>query len=319
MSLSVDVVIVAFGNWHLTESCLRHLAVQTREHHVVVVDNGSRDDTLERLARDHPGVQVVALRAGAYGAACNRGAEACAGDVVVMMNNDVDARPDFLERLVEPLEKDARSGSVSSFLVAPGEGRVDSVGLGTDPTLAAFPRWGGAAPAQVRPDTPPLAGPSCAAAAFRRTAWDEVGGLDEAIFAYNEDFDLALRLRGAGWTAAIALDAVAVHVGSASFGHRSAFQRRNGGFGRGYALRRYGVMRTRWALRALVTELIVVAGDAAISRDLEALRGRLQGWRAAAGMPRHAYPTDDVIDYGIGFRRSLHLRRGIYSGPKSTP
>lgn len=316
--MSVDVVIVAFGNWPLTRSCLDHLAHQTLAHHVVVVDNGSRDDTVERLAADYPSVEVVRLEAGAYGLACNRGADRCSGDVVVMLNNDVDARPDFLDRLVAPLEADPSVGSVSSLLVAPGEHRIDSVGLTTDRTLAAFPRWAGADPAQATADIPPLVGPSCAAAAFRRAAWEQVGGLDTAIFAYNEDFDLGLRLRNAGWSAAVALDALAVHVGSATFGHRSAFQRRHGGFGRGYVLRRYGVLHTRAALRTLVTEAIVILGDAVISRDLEALRGRVAGWRAARHLPRHPFPAADVIDHSIGLRRSLQLRRGVYAGPDGT-
>ena len=77
-------------------------------------------------------------------------------------------------------------------------------------------------------------GPAGAAAAYRRTAWEQVGGMDERIFAYMEDFDLALRLRAAGWRTVAAPDARGVHLGSASHGHRSASQRSHGGFGRGY-------------------------------------------------------------------------------------
>src|SRR5438270_781687 len=81
-----------------------------------------------------------------------------------------------------------------------------------------------------------LAGPAGTAAAYRRRALEQVGGLDESIFAYMEDFDLALRLRSGGWEAVLASDAVGVHLGSATHGHRSAWQRRHGGFGRGYML-----------------------------------------------------------------------------------
>ena len=87
--------------------------------------------------------------------------------------------------------------------------------------------------------------------------------------------------------------------------------RRHGGFGRGYVLRRYGVLRGAGAPRALATETIVVLGDLAISRDLAALRGRLDGWRAAGGAPRRRAPAA-AIDATIGFRRSLALRRGVY-------
>ncbi len=313
--LAIDVAIVAYRRWDLTSSCLDHLARQTVAHQVVVCDNGCDEGTAERVRAAYPAVDVIRLeRNMPYATACNCAAADGDGDVVVMLNNDIDARPDFLERLVAPLEADASVGSVAALLVAPGEERVDSVGLVADPTLAAFPRWGGAHPARARDDVPALAGPAGAAAAFRRRAWGEVGGLDETIFAYMEDFDLALRLRTAGWGAAAALDAVAVHVGAATNVHRSASQRRNGGFGRGYVLRRYGVLRTRAAPRALLTEAIVVAADAAISRDLAALRGRLAGWRAGRGKPRRPWPPAPAVDRGISFRDSLALRRGMYFG-----
>jgi N-acetylglucosaminyl-diphospho-decaprenol L-rhamnosyltransferase len=158
-----------------------------------------------------------------------------------------------------------------------------------------------------------LACPAGTAAAFRRSAWDATGDLDEHIFAYGEDFDLGLRMRAAGWETSAAPAAVATHVGSATHGLRSAWQRRKGGFGRGYLLRRYGVMKTRNAVRALITESIVVIGDLLISRDLEALKGRLEGWRAAKGQPRLPMPPPGVIDPRITFAESLRLRRGVYA------
>ena len=161
-----------------------------------------------------------------------------------------------------------------------------------------------------------LTGPAGAAAAFRRAAWEQVGGLDESIFAYLEDLDLALRLRGAGWDTELALDAVAVHVGSATLGHRSAEQRRKIGHARAYLLRRYGILRSRTAPRALATEAIVVAGDVFFAHDLQALAGRLEGWRAAAGQPTSALPPAQAIDAGIGFLQSLRLRRGVYMAPQ---
>lgn len=318
--LTVDVALVAYRRWDLTRSCLEHLARQTREHRVFLCDNGCDERTTQLVRAEFPDVAVTTLeRNMPYAVACNAAANMGDGDVIVMMNNDVDARPDFVARLVAPLEQDPRLGSVAPLLVRPGEAAIDSAGLTADRTLAAFPRWQGHPPSQARADQPALLGPAGAAAAFRRRAWDEVGGLDEALVAYMEDFDLALRLRAAGWGAAAALDAVAVHVGSATFGHRSAEQRRKGGFGRGYVLRRYGVLGSRAGARALLTEAIVVAGDLAISRDTAALRGRLAGWRAAAGRSRHTLPPADAIDGAISFRDSLRLRRGVYANQAVAP
>jgi GT2 family glycosyltransferase len=312
-SPAVDVVIVAYNRYDLTESCLRHLAAQTLAHRTIVIDNGSTDDTSERVASEWPDVTVQRLPDNrGFAEACNRGVAAGDGELVVLLNNDVDVRPDFVERLVAPLLDDSGVGSVAALMLQPGEQLIDSAGLATDAVLGGFPRLQGLPTSEARRERPLLAGPAGTAAAYRRTAWEQAGGLDESIFAYMEDLDLTLRLRSAGWRSTLAADAVGVHLGSATHGHRSPRQRRNGGFGRGYVLRRYGLLSGREAPRALATEAVVVLADLAISRDLEALRGRVSGWHAARRLPRRPRPPADAIDASIGFRDSLALRRGVY-------
>jgi GT2 family glycosyltransferase len=310
---SIDVVVPVLNRWGLTQRCLALLRQQSVPHNVLVADNGSTDETPERLRSEFPDARVVALGANlGFPAACNRGAQAADGDVLVLLNNDVEPRPDFLERLVAPLS-DERVGSVAALLLEPGEQTIESFGLAVDPTLAGYPRLRGEPAVSAQTHDPILIGPSGAAGAYRRVAWDQVGGLDEGVFAYAEDVDLALRLRAAGWEAAAAPDAVAVHLGSASAVTRSSWQRYHGGFARGYFLRRYGVLRGRSVLRAVATESLVVAGDALVySHDLAALRGRVAGWRAAAGRGRFA-PPGQAIDRRITFRKSVALRRGVYS------
>jgi GT2 family glycosyltransferase len=126
-----------------------------------------------------------------------------------------------------------------------------------------------------------------------------------------EDLDVALRLRAAGWETTAATAARGIHLGSASHGHRSARQRRHGGFARGYLLRRYGVLRSRQGPRALTTEAAVALGDAIVSRDLAALSGRVAGWRAANGLARRDAPCDS-LDAQIGIRQSLAMRTKTY-------
>jgi N-acetylglucosaminyl-diphospho-decaprenol L-rhamnosyltransferase len=106
----------------------------------------------------------------------------------------------------------------------------------------------------------------------------------------------------------LAHDARAIHLGSATAGRGSAPQRRHAAAARGYLLRRYGVLHGRRAPRALATEAIVVAGDAVLSHDLSALRGRLAGGRAAHRIVQRALPGDG-LDPTIGFLRSLRLRK----------
>ena len=308
----IDVVIVAYNRYDLTCKCLRHLQAQTVEHHVIVVDNGSTDDTRALLRSDWPEVQLECFdRNQHFPIACNRGVAGGSGEIVVLLNNDIDCHADFLERLTAPMQ-DATVGSVASLVLQRDGEQIDAVGLSSDVTLSAFARLRGLPAADADGELPTLMGPGGGSAAYRRAAWEQIGGLDEALLFYMEDVDLALRLRIAGWRSVAAPSAVCMHLGSATLGHRSASQRRYAGFGRGYMLRRYGLLRGRAALRTLGTETIVVLGDLVISHDLAALRGRIAGWRAGRGRPRLRLPAD-AVDRSIGFRDSLTQRWRMYA------
>jgi GT2 family glycosyltransferase len=311
VAVSIDVVVPVHNGYALTCDCLAHLARQTLAHRAIVVDDGSSDGTPALLRRDWPRVTLVELGSNqGYTKAVNRGVSAGEGEHVVLLNNDVRLRPDCLERLVAPLQREPRIGSVAALMLMPGERRIDSLGVTADVTLAGFARLQGRDVRDIATDMPVLAGPEGTAGAYRRTAWVEVGGLDETICAYMEILDLALRLRTAGWGTAGARDARGVHLGSSTYGKRSVRQRRLAGFSRGYLLRRYGVLRSRAGGRALLTEAVVVAADIALCRDAQALRGRVEGWRAGAGMPRHPRPPAEAIDSSISLWESLKLRRG---------
>jgi hypothetical protein len=77
-------------------------------------------------------------------------------------------------------------------------------------------------------------------------------------------------------------------------------------------LRRYGVLRSRAAARTLVTEAVVLVGELILARDAAALRGRIDGWKAARGLSRIAVSAE-ALDRTIGFGESLALRRGVYA------
>jgi GT2 family glycosyltransferase len=233
----------------------------------------------------------------------NAGALAGEGDAIVLLNNDVLVAPGFVDAIVAPLTI-PRVGMVAGLTTIPETDLVDGFGIELDQTLAAYNRLRGR-PLEESPGV--LAGPSGGAAAYRRTAWDEVGGLDETLFAYGEDVDLALRLRAAGWRAAAAPDARGIHLGGASVGVASPFQRNLAGFARGYLLRRYGILRGRAAVRALLFEALVVGWGLLRFRTAVPLRSRIRGWRAGAGERRSAPP--EAIDRSIGWREAFRRLR----------
>jgi N-acetylglucosaminyl-diphospho-decaprenol L-rhamnosyltransferase len=312
LSSSVDVVIPTYGGWEFTRRCLGHLRRQTIEHLVIVADNASPDGTASRVREAFPDVCVVGTGGNhGFAIACNRGAAAGEGEIVVLVNNDVECRPDFLEKIVAPFE-DERVGLVAGTLVKPDGKTLDGVGITADVTLAGFARLHNRPLDYAGSQRPTPTGPSGGAAAYRRVAWEAVGGFDERIFIYSEDLDLAFRIRAAGWDVAIASDAIGIHLGSATMGVRSSWQRYQAAFSRGYLLRRYGVLTGSVTLRALASEAVVVVGDAVLSRDLSAFRGRVAGWRHARGLPRLEMPPLACLDTNIGFRESLRLRRIAY-------
>lgn len=208
---TIDVTLIDDAEQAAIDGCLRRLRAQTAPHQVVLCEAGPPRWTDARLAQIHPGARLLRLpRPASATVARNAAAAAGSAEILVNLVAGVELHPDFLERIVAPFAARPRLGSVAALVLCPGEGRIDSAGLTGDRTLSAFPRLRGCAAARARERRPVLLGPVGMAAAFRRRAWEQVGGLDEALPGELEDLDIALRLRAAGWETALAGDAVAV-------------------------------------------------------------------------------------------------------------
>lgn len=228
MTTRVTAVVVTWDSAADVGGCLRALLRQRPPVDVVVVDNGSTDDTLvrvERIRRDHSD-RILVLRnphnAG-FAAAVNRALDADAdGDAVLLVNPDVRLLPDHVATLVAALAADERLGSVQGTLWRPrraGVPRVlDSTGhrayrtrlFGNRDEGATTPSPGGR-----------VFGVTGAAALHRRAMLDDVAlrrpdgtreWLDETLFAFYDDVDLDWRARLRGWEAAHVPRAVGVHA-----------------------------------------------------------------------------------------------------------
>jgi GT2 family glycosyltransferase len=310
MSLSVDVVITTHQGWEFTQRCLEHLGNQTVKHRIIVSDGASTDGTPENIHTFFPHVTLITHGEDpGYVSATNHGVASGSGDVILLLNNDAFCRPDFLEHLVASFD-DERVGAVAPLTLRFDERTIDSAGLTLDVTLAPFIRLSGRPIEEASFRRPILVSPGGGADAYRRSAWIEAGGFDGRFSFYGADLDLGLRIRSLGWTTAAAPEAVAVHLRSATSGHRSQRARESGGWARGFLLRRWSVLRSRALVRALVTEVLVAIADMALSRDTVAVRSRISGWRCAGGLPRRSVPPG-AVDPEIGFVESLRLRWAV--------
>lgn len=304
MSEDVEVVIVTWQGRELLGSCLDHLRRQTLPHQVIVVDNASTDGTADFVRTEYPEVRVLELSENlGFGAGNNRGVAAGTAPFVVLVNNDVDVEPEFLEFAVQPLWEDDLVGAVAALTTRPGTGLVDQFGIELDAGLCAYARGTGQDP--VRLAVGPLAAPCGAAVAYRRTAYEQSSGFDEQLFAYSEDLDLGLRLLDAGWRFAEAPDARGVHLGGATAKVGSPWQRKLGSFGRGFIVGRYRPAGVGGRLHALVVDLAVVIFGALRFHTLVPLTERWRGYRLARRGTRRSVPAA-VIDRQVNVRRALH-------------
>ena len=286
---------------------LRSLQAQSRPVDVVVADNGSSDGTAELLRDEFPEASLLELgRNLGFGPALNRAVAEHPADPVILLNNDAEAEPRFVEALLDAAAEGPEC--VAGVLVqeaAPG--LIDSAGVVADRTLMGFDYLHGE-PLDAAARAPDPLGPTGGAALYRLDAFRAAGGFDERIFLYYEDLDLALRLRAAGARCRLAANARAIHAYSASLGAGSGEKYARTGWSRGYMLRRDGVTsEPRRALRALGAEGAICAGQLLRDRTAKGLSGRLSGWRDAAGLERRPVPEQALFD--LTLREALALRR----------
>lgn len=306
--MTVDVVVPMHGGWDMVQQCLASLRGQTVDCNVVVVDDASPDDSADRVSAEFPDVHLVKCSSNVgFAKAANTGMRHGSGEIVVVLNSDVVPTPDFIEELVTVFV-DQRVGSATGVLFGL-DGCVDAVGVSIDPTLAGFVRYHGAE--RWSANSPAVGSAYGAAAAYRRTALEQVGLFDENLFMYGEELELGLRLLSAGWIPRVATAATATHVGGGSIGAGSRRQRYLAAFGRGYTLHVYDVVRGIQGVRALTTEALVVALRVLRSHDFVAASGRVDGWRAAKGVPKRTRPSIG-IEHRITFVESLRMRRPSY-------
>jgi N-acetylglucosaminyl-diphospho-decaprenol L-rhamnosyltransferase len=225
---SVSVVIVTFNSADTVGACVASLPAG---YEVVLVDQASNDGSVEAGVAARPDVVIVRAPVNrGFGAGCNLGVAASAGEVVVFLNPDARFGADGGRPLIDAL---ARPG-----VGLAGPRILDHSGMET----TRCRRWGSPVrdvlnlvlpqrllPIALRQDLPPgdpvyLAGGAVpyvqgACMAICRTVFDRVGGFDDGFFLYSEEESLAARLCTEGLAVWFEPGATIVHLG-----HRSTDQ-----------------------------------------------------------------------------------------------
>jgi hypothetical protein len=197
-------------------------ATRTRSLQVIVVDNASRDGSVEAFAEAHPDVELIARRTRAgYGANHNLALARAEGAYVLLLNDDAAVRPGAIDAMAAYLDAHPEVAIAAPTLVRSDGTR--QVSLWPTPTaradvLAAL-RLGRGRPAALEGERPQAVGWAMGCALLvRREAARAAGGFDEGYFMYSEEVDLCVRLAAAGGATHWVPGAQVVHDGQGTTG-----------------------------------------------------------------------------------------------------
>jgi N-acetylglucosaminyl-diphospho-decaprenol L-rhamnosyltransferase len=232
VSERLAVVVVNYNGADFVLDCLRNISDEGPAD-IVVIDNASTDGSAELIARDHAGAKLIrnATNRG-FAAAANQGIRATTTPYVFLLNPDATVRPGLLATLAATLDANPRAGAVGPLVRNP-DGSVQ-------PTKRAFPSlWNSVLHGLVGlvwPNNPgtrayTLADASftqartvdwvaATAVAFRREAFEAIGGFDESFFFFVSDVDLCRRLWDAGFEVWFEPRAEVVHAWGGSWTQR---------------------------------------------------------------------------------------------------
>lgn len=208
------VCMVSFNCRSVIEDCLVSLErSRFRDFEIIVVDNGSTDGTLEYL-RPRSDLQLIenGYNAG-FTKGTNQGIAATSGEYILWLNTDTILGDDSLGALIEFLDSNPAAGIVGPRVLNP-DGTFQPqckrgmptplaalcYGLGLDRLFPNNPTIG-AYLLRYIPDTHAaiVAGVSGCCLMTRREVCDDIGPLDEEMFAFGEDLEWCVRAGKAGW------------------------------------------------------------------------------------------------------------------------
>ncbi|MBV9279163.1 MAG: glycosyltransferase family 2 protein [Chloroflexi bacterium] len=236
--MDLSTIIINFNTPELLRGCLRSLEATvpaTLAHKIIVVDNGSADESWRSLADEFRGVRLIRNERNlGFARANNQGVEASTGRYVLFLNSDTVVQPGTLQTMVRFLDGRPDVGAATCRVDLP-DGRLDDAAHRSFPTpWNALTHFSGIS--RLFPRSSFLSGYSLGwvdlaedheidalAGCFmlvRREAGDAVGWWDEDYFFYGEDLDFCYRLKARGWKIYFVPDVSILHYKGSSSGIR---------------------------------------------------------------------------------------------------
>ncbi len=233
MKADVAIVIVTYNSAGEIAECLESVFSQRKSvtQQVIVVDNDSKDNTLEVIRAGFPEVELIVPGKNlGFAAGVNLGARHADAEFVLLLNPDTVILDNAVDKIVEFGRKQSRP-SLCGGRTLNEDGSVEPGSCWGEPTLWSMAMF--AFGLTTLCPRNPLLDPESLGRWQRDTArevgvitgcflmtpktvWDELGGMDERYFMYGEDVDFAMRARRSGYPSIICPVATLVHEGGKS-------------------------------------------------------------------------------------------------------
>lgn len=242
--IKVSIIIPVLNKWQYTYHSLSSILENTKgnEYEVIIIDNGSTDETQEMLKR----VKNIVIHRNkenfGFSRACNLGAEISNGEYLMFLNNDTYVLPKWLEYLLKTFKTHKDAGLVGSKLLF-HTGHLQEAGyiVWKNKLIENYGRWD-------NPQKPEYNYVKevdyCSGASIlvKKHLFEEIGGFDTTYSpAYSEDTDLAFKIRSNGYKVLYQPKSEVIHIERVSSGGERA-----GDF-KGYQERHLKQFYERWS------------------------------------------------------------------------
>jgi O-antigen biosynthesis protein len=212
-----SIVIVSYNTLDYTRLCIESIRQYTTSgsYELIVVDNASRDGTVEWLREQSDIMSVFNKKNEGFPKGCNQGMERASGTEILLLNSDTIVTPHWLEQLLAALYSDDRVGAVSCVTNnCSNWQRVEAQYSSLDDMMAFAEQYNHTDTSKWEQRLV-LVG-FCYM--FKREVYEKVGEMDEAFTPGNyEDDDYSLRIWQAGYRLLLCKDTFIHHFGGASF------------------------------------------------------------------------------------------------------
>lgn len=222
MSLKCDVTIIIpnYNGLKFMEPCMAALEKQTyKGFTTLIVDNGSTDGSDVWIEEKKIPAIMLEDNTG-FSGAVNVGIQAAKTPYVILLNNDTEVEPTYVEELVKAIKKSKKIFSVSPKMIQMyHKDLMDDAGDMFSIMGWAYQRGVGRSVDLYNKSCHIFS--ACAGAAiYRRSVFEKIGYFDELHFAYLEDIDVGYRAKLAGYYNMYCPKAVVYHVGSGTSGSK---------------------------------------------------------------------------------------------------